>query len=121
MDGETSIMRARRIRKWVVRPSLALVALASTFVGARVWTNNFDVVQPDRIYRSAQMPPADLARTVRDHRIRTVLNLRGANPDLGWYDAERTTTLDAGATQVDLSMASDMWLSRNQARTVIDV
>jgi hypothetical protein len=67
------------------------------------------------------MPAADLARTVRDHRIKTVLNLRGANPNLGWYDAERLTTLDAGATQVDLSMASDMWLSRNQARTVIDV
>lgn len=67
------------------------------------------------------MPPANLARTVREHRIKTVLNLRGANPDQPWYDAERRTTLDAGAAQIDLSMASDMWLSRRQAQTVVDV
>jgi len=67
------------------------------------------------------MPPANLARTVREHRIKSVLNLRGANSDQRWYDAERTTTLDAGATQIDLAMASDMWLSRHQARTLIKV
>ncbi|WP_254053548.1 tyrosine-protein phosphatase [Singulisphaera sp. GP187] len=79
------------------------------------------MVQSDRVYRSGQMPAANLARAVRDHRIKTVLNLRGANPDQSWYPAERATTLAAGATQIDLSMASDMWLSRNQARTVLKV
>jgi protein tyrosine/serine phosphatase len=86
-----------------------------------MWSNNLAVVQRDRIFRSGQMPAGNLARAVRDHRIKTVLNLRGANPEQAWYPAERATTLAAGATQVDLSMASDMWLSRNQARTVINV
>lgn len=79
------------------------------------------MVQPGRIYRSGQMPPDNLTRAVRDHQVKTVLNLRGANPKVGWYNAERAATLKAGATQIDLSMASDMWLSRNQARTVLDV
>jgi len=67
------------------------------------------------------MGASNLARSVRQHQIKTVLNLRGANPDEPWYQAELQATLDAGATQVDLSMASDMWVSRQQARTILQV
>ena len=74
-------------------------------------------VQPGRIYRSGQMPASALARTIRDYRIKTVLNLRGANKDR-WYRAERATTLEAGATQVDIPMSSCIWMSRAQLRTL---
>ena len=65
------------------------------------------------------MPASSLARTVRDYRIRTVLNLRGSNKD-PWYAAERSATVEAGATQVDIAMSSCIWMSRAQLRTVID-
>lgn len=114
-------MRARRIRKRVVRAVLALALLASVPVGFRLQANNFGEVARGRIFRSAQMPAPTLSRTVRDRHIRTVLNLRGSNPKSAWYRAERSATLAAGATQVDLSMASDMWLSRSQARSLVRV
>jgi protein tyrosine phosphatase (PTP) superfamily phosphohydrolase (DUF442 family) len=60
-----------------------------------------------------------LARTLRERGVRTVLNLRGANPDQPWYRAEREATLAAGATQVDVSMSSCVWMSRAQLRTLI--
>ena len=47
------------------------------FVGWNQATHNFGVLQPQRIYRSGQMPAGALSRTLRDHQIRTVLNLRG--------------------------------------------
>jgi len=60
-----------------------------------------------------------LAQTLREHGVRTVLNLRGANPDQSWYRAERETTLAAGATQVDVSMSSCIWMSRAQLRAIL--
>lgn len=90
-------------------------------VGIRLSENNFGTVAPGRIYRSAQMGAGALSRAVRTHRIKTVLNLRGSNPDQPWYRAERAATLAAGATQVDVHMASDLWLSRAQARTLVQV
>src|SRR4051812_41923317 len=121
MHGRMSTMRAGRFRKRVVRPALAILAVASAFVLSRLWVDNFAEVAPGRVYRSAQMPASHLSRAVRDHGIRTVLNLRGANLDQKWYPAERSATLASGATQVDVAMASDMWLSRAQARTLIQL
>jgi len=62
-----------------------------------------------------------LARTVRNHQIKTVLNLRGHHPDQSWYRDERATTLAGGATQIDIALSSCEWMSRTQLRTLVDV
>jgi protein tyrosine phosphatase (PTP) superfamily phosphohydrolase (DUF442 family) len=114
-------MRLVRLRRWVVRPVLVLMLAASGFVGWNMATGNFATVRPGRIYRSGQLRAADLGRIVRDHRIKTVLNLRGSHPDQPWYRAERSTTLAAGATQIDMAMSSCEWMSRDQARILVRV
>jgi protein tyrosine phosphatase (PTP) superfamily phosphohydrolase (DUF442 family) len=60
-----------------------------------------------------------LARTLRERRIQTVLNLRGPNPQHDWYREERDATLAAGATQVDVALSSCVWMSRSQLKTLI--
>jgi protein tyrosine phosphatase (PTP) superfamily phosphohydrolase (DUF442 family) len=107
----------RRVARWVAAALLAALGI----IGWRWGAGNFGVVAPGRIYRSAQMGPGGLDRVLRAHRIRTVLNLRGSNPDQDWYRAERATTLAAGATQVDVPMSSDQWLARDQVRTLLEV
>jgi protein tyrosine phosphatase (PTP) superfamily phosphohydrolase (DUF442 family) len=72
------------------------------------------------VLRAAQMSSGKLTETLREHGVRTVLNLRGANPDKGWYRAERDATLAAGATQVDVSLSSCIWMSRVQLRTIVE-
>lgn len=67
------------------------------------------------------MSAATLAQTLHDRGIKTVLNLRGANPQLSWYPAERAATLAAGATQVDVSLSSCVWMSRAQLRALVEV
>ena len=100
-------------------PPVAATVIAALFYVAWDQANyNFGMVQQYRLYRSGQMPATALARTIRDHRIKTVLNLRGANKD-SWYAAERATTLEAGATQVDIPMSSCVWMSRAQLATLI--
>ena len=82
---------------------------------------NFGVVRPGQIYRSGQMGAGSLSRVVRDRGIRTVLNLRGANPDEPWYRDEREAANALGATQIDVAMSSCEWMSRVQARAIVDV
>ena len=112
-------MRRRRTKR-LLRVVLLLAAIPSTFVLGRWATGNRGTIQPGRIYRSAQLSAGQLAATIEHRQIRSVLNLRGANPDQPWYRAEWTATLGAGASQVDIPLASDLWLSRAQARTLVD-
>src|SRR5207245_2536743 len=81
----------------------------------------FGAVQPGRFFRSAQLSGPALAGKLREHRVRTVLNLRGSHPELAWYRDERAATLEAGATQVDIPLSSCEWMSRAQARAVLEV
>ena len=110
--------RAKRLTRWIARLLVAVVLAGALYVAWDQANHNFGEIQHGRIYRSGQMPAAALARTIRDYKIKTVLNLRGSNQD-AWYSAERRATLDAGATQVDIAMSSCIWMSRAQLRTVV--
>lgn len=111
-------LRPKRIARWIARVVAAVVLAGALYVGWDQANHNFGEVQRGRIYRSGQMPASSLARTIHDRGIRTVLNLRGSNKD-AWYSAERRSTLESGATQVDVAMSSCIWMSRAQLRTVI--
>jgi hypothetical protein len=101
---------------------MALVlAVPTTWIAWNQATFNFAVLKPGRIYRSGQMSPSALRRTLREHHIKTVLNLRGPNPQDAWYRDELATTLAAGATQIDIPLSSCVWMSRIQFRTLVRV
>jgi protein tyrosine phosphatase (PTP) superfamily phosphohydrolase (DUF442 family) len=110
-----------RRRKWALRAILLALTAVGLAVSWNFATGNFGTVIPGQVYRSAQLQPADLGRKVAEHNFRTVLNLRGHHPELGWYRAEREQTLAHGATQVDIAMSSREWMSRQQLRVLIDV
>src|SRR6478609_5727202 len=99
------IARRRRIR-WIARLTALVFAFPMTWVAWNQATHNFGVLQPGRIYRSGQMPAGALGRTVREHHIKTVLNLRGPNPRQSWYRDEVSATLSEGATHVDIALSS---------------
>ena len=115
-------MLARRLRTRVIRPLLVLGLLVGAFLGYFLgFWDNFGAVKPGDFYRSGQMTGPVLARKLRDHRIRTVLNLRGSHPESPWYAQERASTLQAGATQIDIPLSSCEWMSRAQARALLQV
>ncbi len=63
----------------VVAAGLAFCAYIGRFNG------NVRVVDPGRAFRSAVLSPRQLRRVIRKHGIRTVLSLRGGNPERPWY------------------------------------
>lgn len=115
-------MRLRTLRTRVLRPALiALLVVAPPIAYVLLLSENFGVVRPGELYRSGQMSGRSVAARIREHRVRTVLNLRGSHPESAWYRDERAATLDAGATQVDIPLSSCEWMSRAQARAVLEV
>lgn len=105
-----------------VRGGLAIAALLGGLVGWKFgFSDNFATVRPGWLYRSGQMGAAPLAAAIERYGIKTVLNLRGSHPESAWYRAERAATLGGGATQVDIPMSSCEWMSRAQARALLEV
>jgi protein tyrosine phosphatase (PTP) superfamily phosphohydrolase (DUF442 family) len=114
-------MSVRRKVRWAFRVVFLIALLPASYLFVRWWGGNVGEFVPGRVYRSAQLTPGQLKSLIARHGIKTVVNLRGPNPNARWYRDERAASLDSGATQVDLPLASDMWLSRAQARALLDV
>lgn len=112
-----------RLPRWrvVLRAGLATFTAILLLCGWRAWSGNMGTVVTGQVYRSGQLSPDRLVERIRSRGVRTVLNLRGPNPDQAWYQAEREAVLKQGATLVDMPLGSDLWLTRDQARTLIDV
>jgi hypothetical protein len=114
-------MSFTRRKKWAIRASVLVLTAVGAVVGWNFATGNFGTVIRGQVYRSAQLQPADLGHKVAEHKVRTVLNLRGYHPEQAWYCAEREQTLAQGATQVDIAMSARDWMSRVQLRKLVEV
>jgi protein tyrosine phosphatase (PTP) superfamily phosphohydrolase (DUF442 family) len=110
---------SRTSRRAILVALVLALAPPLGFVGWTSYTHNFHAIRPGQLYRSGQMPPGALSETIRHYRIKTVLNLRGPNPEQAWYRSEREAALGAGATLVDVSMSSCEWMSRAQLQAVV--
>jgi protein tyrosine phosphatase (PTP) superfamily phosphohydrolase (DUF442 family) len=114
-------MRRAGIRRWIVRGLAVVLAPVLGFLAWSLASDNFGTVRDGQVYRSGQMSAGAIERTVRARGIKTVVNLRGAHPEKAEYRDERAAVLGAGATQVDIAMSSCEWMSRAQAKTLVDV
>ena len=115
-----ALVAPHRKRSWALRIGLVALFVPLGYVAWDQATYNFGTVQRGRIYRSGQMPATALKRSIREHHINTVLNLRGSNLALPWYRDEVAATNGEGATQVDIAMSSCVWMSRAQLSALIE-
>jgi protein tyrosine phosphatase (PTP) superfamily phosphohydrolase (DUF442 family) len=113
-------LRSSRITRLFVRLAAAIMIPSLFCIAWNQANHNFAEVQPERVYRSGQMPASALAQTLRERRIKTVLNLRGSNPSESWYRNEISTTREACATHIDVAMSSCLWMSRVQLRALVE-
>lgn len=107
--ADTAVPGRRRLR-WVLIP-VAVVALAGGgFAGYRYYVRtvlgNFDTVVPGRIYRSGQPTPEHLREWKEKHGVRTIINLRGADPTDEEYVLERDACRNLGLTLVDIDWSA---------------
>lgn len=106
--------------------SFSSCALAGALVIALSLTacshiDNIHEVVPKTVYRSAQLSPAKLEKLIDENGIKSVLNLRGAEPGQPWYDGERAMTAKKSVELHDFALASAREVSPEQAQTLIEL
>lgn len=113
-----------RKRAWYRRRSTLLVTLVLlALVGWFVWHfENFHCILPEKqVYGSAQLTPAQLDERIHDHHIRTIVNLRGPNPQHRWYREEVKVAKRLGVTHHDFPFSSVTLPPRSEMKRLIQV
>lgn len=109
-------------RPAIRRISLAAAILLLSFggwLGFVQLSGNFAAVVPGVLYRSAQPSDTALQEAVQRYGIRTVINLRGANPKSVWYRDEVAESKRLGLEHRDFKMSADTELPQKQAEKLI--
>jgi protein tyrosine/serine phosphatase len=122
-NAASGIMRPgrRKARRWHRRLLLVSGSLLVA-AGVGIWGllgENFHTVLPGQVYRSAQLSPAGLHDRILQCHLRSVLNLRGANPGEEWYDEECEETAEEGVRHYDLSADSEYPPQPDELRELI--
>ncbi len=109
-------------RRHLDRAALTLLVLvvASCWVFRRPWfRGNLGDVDNGQVIRSAQ-PTTQLPVLIRDHKLRSILNLRGGSPSDWWYDAEVKVCSESGVSFYDFPLSATKRPTRRELLTLID-
>ncbi len=114
--------RRRRLRRIATAAlaTLVILALSACWEFRRPWfRNNLGVVDPGKVFRSAQ-PTSDLDRLIQDHHLKSILNLRGGSLDDPWYAAEVKATQSGSIAFYDFPMSATHRPRRRELLVLID-
>lgn len=120
---------SRRLKSIVAVLSLLLILTASYFAYIEE-QGNFHAITPGEAYRSAQMDRDELEYYIKRYNIRSILNLRGENPDNSWYKEEMEVSKEQDVKHYDISLSASrepteddihklMWIFKNAQRPVL--
>jgi protein tyrosine/serine phosphatase len=91
------------------------------YIGYLKLVGNFHTVIEGQLYRSAQPTPSQLETYVREHGIKTVINLRGENSNADWYGAEIAATRDLGVEHIDFRMSATTEFTPQRASEIVAI
>jgi len=95
------------IRNRKVQIGVAFVLIVNLFLFyIGVYGGNVHTVAPNVLYRSAQLTDGTLARVIDADHIASVINLRGASPDAGYYNSELDVCRQHDVAHADVSMSA---------------
>ena len=118
-DNDRQRLRWRRRRR--ILTVLAILAAMAAVVFRKPWfEGNFGVVAPGRVYRSAQ-PGEELAGRIHQHKIASILNLRGGSPADPFYADEVRVTKQLGVDFYDFPMLATRRPSRRELLVLLDL
>jgi protein tyrosine phosphatase (PTP) superfamily phosphohydrolase (DUF442 family) len=116
--------RTRRIRRYFIRSAAGFGLVAALFFGTLAlkpfYGSNLGIIDGGRVIRSAQ-PTSGLKEMIRDHKLASILNLRGGSPKHGYYTNEVRVAKEAGVDFYDFSMSATKRPKRSDLLRLIDV
>jgi protein tyrosine/serine phosphatase len=106
--NKISLLRRVKLKPWIFMLLIPLLTSCAT-IKHLLYTYdplNFHDVKESVLYRSAQPSGKELSRVVQEYNIRSVINLRGAQPGESWYDIEKAVSDKLGLQRVDIRMSA---------------
>jgi protein tyrosine phosphatase (PTP) superfamily phosphohydrolase (DUF442 family) len=118
--GKLNWLRMRQGRNFLV-VALALLVVLGIFVAHLFAGHNFRVVSPGRVYRSAQLNAQDLTRTIQEHGIKSIFNLRGSadGPKGAWYATETNISQTMGVQHYDFALLAGTELKNAEMEEIL--
>lgn len=106
-----------------MKKSLKLIgfAFSAYLTGCSIFTNNFHQVENAPVYRSGQLDKKDLEEKIKKHNLRSVVNLRGADPGDEWYEDESSVCQKFGVKLYDISMSARRLPTKEEVKQLLDV
>lgn len=86
--------------------SLSLFAVTPSF-GSDILGPNFHEIDRGRFYRSAQLDQKEFSHYIQKHGIRTIISLRGAEPEEKWYKEELAVSRKFQVEHHDIPMRAE--------------
>ncbi|MBX9681635.1 MAG: tyrosine-protein phosphatase [Gemmataceae bacterium] len=86
-----------------------------------LFSTNEHTVLEGLIYRGAQLSPGQMERTIRDKKIRTVVNLRGPAYLSDWFQDQAAVCQEQGVAMEDLQFSATRAPSMREIRRLIEI
>jgi len=114
---------ARHIRCLKIAGVFAVLFAAAIggYWGVLQYEGNLHAVNAGILYRSAQLSKDDTRWAVREYRIKSVLNLRGAHAGQSWYDDEIAAAGELGLAHFDYPLSAKRFVTSEQIDEILDI
>ena len=106
------------IKSFLIVLGLIIVIYGLFFADSWI-KGNFHVITENQAYRSRQLDKRLLQYYINKYGIKSIINLRGAEPGKEWYDDEMEVCSIYGIKHYDLDMAMDREPKKEQIETLI--
>jgi hypothetical protein len=109
-----------RILLYVIGVIVVLAgALGLSYVIYMHYWCNFHTVTPGKFYRSGQMDHRELIYYLKEYKIKSVVNLEGANPTDAWYKDEIKVCKELGVKHFNVALSSSHIISIKETIGII--
>ncbi|MCK5933832.1 MAG: tyrosine-protein phosphatase [Fulvimarina manganoxydans] len=100
------MVRIRRFARVLLFAWAGLVLPPAGYAGYLYVSGNIHAVAPGAVYRSAQLDRHDLEALIARTGMRSILNLRGEHPDIGWYAEEADVADRLGLQLISIGISA---------------
>ncbi len=114
----------RPFKRLILVVSTLLLSPVLSLVGFYAWVHfagNFHEVARHQVYRSGQLNATELAHRTQEVGLKSILNLRGENPDAPWYQEEILAAKALGLLHMDVSLSASTPVNTEQLKAILQL
>lgn len=117
-----------KARKHIRLAAIAVVTIfcigagtIGAYCGLLQLRGNVHVVVENQLYRSAQLDKVTLEKLIREHGIKSILNLLGSSPDKAWYVDEIAVAKTLGVEHHDYGISASEVVSAGKLDDIVKI